>query len=93
MAWVTFALAEKLQEPSELAHAQPFDFVHRVVQLRTRFAGEGSRDQFLHTGAPGRLREEKRISVIPGDDSERVRRLHSDDGTRRGRDFVSDAGA
>ncbi len=53
--------------------------VHFLPQPRIRFALEGGGDDSAHTGSASALREEQRISTIPGDDSQSIRRFHPDD--------------
>ena len=84
-------LAKELEQPSQLTDAQPFDLVDGSANSGRVSPVNAAATIIFHARLARRLREQQRISAVPGDDSECFRRSHKF-GERRRRNFVS-AGA
>ena len=69
-------LAEKLEQPSELAYSEPINRIDAWCEARISLVNECGGNDVLHAGAASSGGEFSRINTVTRDDAERFRSLH-----------------
>ena len=74
---MNFLVTEKFEQPVELAHSHPLDYIDMLRERAICFVGKCSSNNFLYTGFSRRISKQSRVNTVAGNNSQNVWRGHA----------------